>query len=145
MQSERRKSVDSRPTYANDCPCIDPCPMTLMFEIIGGKWKTKIICTLNLNETLRDGDIKRRVRGIAPTMLASSLKDLEQLGIVSRVQYDEMPVRVEYQLTEAGRSLVPILIAMRDWGAAYGEQLARSDAAQEGERANGRPLRKENE
>ena len=51
--------------------------------------------------------------------------DLERLGIVSRVQYDEMPVRVEYRLTEAGRSLVPILLAMRDWGTAYGERLAK--------------------
>ena len=61
-----------RPTPTT-APASNPCPMTLMFEIIGGKWKTKIICTLNLNETLRYGEIKRRVRGITPTMLASSL------------------------------------------------------------------------
>ncbi len=110
--------------FADDCPCTDPCPMTLMFSIVGGKWKSKIICTLNLNETLRYGEIKRRVKGVTPTMLAGSLRELEELGIISRTQYDEMPVRVEYALTEAGRSLVPIMVAMRDWGAAYGRKLA---------------------
>lgn len=114
--------------FAADCPCTDPCPMTLMFGIVGGKWKSKIICTLNLNESLRYGEIKRRIRGVTPTMLAGSLRELEELGIISRTQYDEMPVRVEYALTEAGRSLVPIMVAMRDWGAAYGRKLAAGDA-----------------
>ena len=116
--------------FANDCPCTSPCPMTLMFSVMGGKWKSKIICTLNLNETLRYNEIKRRVKGVTPTMLASSLRELEEWGVISRVQYDEMPVRVEYALTEAGRSLVPIMVAMRDWGAAYGRQLAESAASQ---------------
>lgn len=114
--------------FADDCPCTDPCPMTLMFGIVGGKWKSKIICTLNLNEALRYGEIKRRIRGVTPTMLAGSLRELEELGIISRTQYDEMPVRVEYALTEAGRSLVPIMVAMRDWGAAYGRKLAAGEA-----------------
>ncbi len=116
--------MEEAPVFANDCPCIDPCPMNLMFGIIGGKWKSKIICTLNLNDTLRYGEIKRRVKGVTPTMLSSSLRELEELGIVSRTQYDEMPVRVEYALTDAGRSFVPIMVAMRDWSVEYTRKLA---------------------
>lgn len=62
---------------ADERACTDPCPLTLMFGIMGGKWKSKIICTLNLNETLHYGEIKRRVKGVTPTMLAGSLRELE--------------------------------------------------------------------
>jgi len=109
--------------FKDDCPCTERCPMNLMFNIIGGKWKIKIICTLNLNDSLRYGEIKRRIAGINATMLANSLRELETYGIVSRTQYDTMPVRVEYALTEVGKSLVPILTQLRDWSAEYEKQL----------------------
>ena len=90
-----------------------------MFRYIGGKWKLRILCTLHYNETLRYSEIKRLVAGVSPTMLASSLRELEESGLVERKVYDTIPVKVEYQLTEAGSSLVPILCELRDWAVTY--------------------------
>ena len=64
----------------------------------------------------RYGELRRLVFGITNTMLAGSLRELEADGLVARVQYQEMPVRVEYSLTEKGRTLIPILMGLRDWG-----------------------------
>ena len=86
-----------------------------MFRYIGGKWKIKVMCTLYYNDTLRYSDIKRMVVGISPTMLANSLRELEESGLVARTIHDTMPVRVDYSLTEAGRSLIPILDDLRAW------------------------------
>ena len=81
-----------------------------MFRHLGGKWKFKLLCTLHYNKTLRYSDMKRMVTGISPTMLASSLRELEESGLVSRM---------DYSITEAGESLVPILDEFRDWMVAY--------------------------
>lgn len=102
-------------TIKKDCPCLDPCPADAMFRYIGGKWKIKVLCTLHYNETLRYSDIKRMVAGISPTMLANSLRELEESGLVAREIQNTMPVRVDYSLTEAGHSLVPILDDLREW------------------------------
>ena len=64
----------------------------------------------------RYGELRRLVFGITNTMLAGSLRELEADGLVARTQYPEMPVRVEYSLTEKARSLIPILMELRDWG-----------------------------
>ena len=98
-----------------DCPCLDPCPADAMFRHIGGKWKIKVLCTLYYNETLRYSDIKRLVEGISPTMLANSLRELEESGLVTREIQDTMPVRVDYSLTDAGRTLIPILDDLKLW------------------------------
>ncbi|MGI6217848.1 MAG: winged helix-turn-helix transcriptional regulator [Coriobacteriales bacterium] len=115
--------------FEEQCPCTEACPMDLASQIIGGKWKIKIICTLHYSDALRYNEIKRKVPGITPTMLASSLRELVDFGIVNRVQYDEMPVRVEYSLTETGKSLVPVLISLRDWSANYGVELDKRESA----------------
>jgi DNA-binding HxlR family transcriptional regulator len=66
--------------------------------------------------TTRYNDLKRKIRGITNTMLASSLRELEEAGLVSRAQYTEMPVRVEYTLTGACEDLVPTLLNFAVWG-----------------------------
>jgi DNA-binding HxlR family transcriptional regulator len=109
--------------FKDACPCAEYCPMDFATRVIGGKWKIKILCTLNFGGAMRYSELKRKVVGITPTMLANTLHELEEVGVVSRRQYDEMPVRVEYSLTEAGKSLIPILIATRDWSAKYGTKL----------------------
>ena len=92
------------------------CGLKKVLNIVGGKWKIMILCVIDNNEIVRYGDLKRSVFGITNTMLAQSLKELEQAEMVVRIQYDEMPVRVEYSLTEKAKSLIPILLELKRWG-----------------------------
>ena len=92
------------------------CSLKKVFDIIGGKWKIMILCVIDYNEVVRYGQLNRAVDGITNTMLANSLKELEADGLVERKQYDEMPVRVEYNLTPKAKSLIPILLELKKWG-----------------------------
>ncbi|MDR1909451.1 MAG: helix-turn-helix transcriptional regulator [Spirochaetaceae bacterium] len=98
------------------CPCDDFCPLESALRLIGGRWKIPILCALRMGGTARYNDLKRKVRGITNTMLASSLRELEEAGLVSRTQYSEMPVRVEYALTGACEDLLPTLMNFAVWG-----------------------------
>ncbi len=102
------------------CPCASPCPIGESLKMIGGKWKGRIICTLYVDGTQRYNDLLRKTSGITNAMLSSSLKELEADGIISRKQYEEIPPRVEYSLTERGRTLWPILHRLAHW--ATGEE-----------------------
>jgi DNA-binding HxlR family transcriptional regulator len=95
---------------------MDFCPLENAMEVIGGKWKIPILCSLHQDGVTRYNELKRKVRGITNTMLASSLKELEEAGLVNRKQFMEMPVRVEYSLTEACKDLLPILNQLAHWG-----------------------------
>lgn len=103
------------------CPCTSPCPLKQALSSIGGKWKMRIICTLYADGTQRYNDLMRKTEGITSAMLASSLKELEGDGVVVRKQYEEIPPRVEYSLTDHGRALWPILHRLAHWatGEAY--------------------------
>ncbi|GHV21009.1 hypothetical protein FACS189494_05760 [Spirochaetia bacterium] len=86
-------------------------------RLIGGKWKVPILCALHQDGSTRYNALKRKVRGITNTMLASTLKELEEVGLVSRTQFMEIPVRVEYATTESCNDLLPILSQLAIWGA----------------------------
>lgn len=103
------------------CPCRTPCPLTSALDLIGGKWKIPIVCSLYQDGPLRYNELKRKIAGITNTMLASTLKELEADGMVIRTQFMEMPVRVEYSVTEKCSSLVPILLQLAQWGIAAGD------------------------
>ena len=92
------------------------CGLKKVINIIGGKWKIMILCVIDNNDVVRYGDLRRAVFGITNTMLAQSLKELEADGLIYRQQYDEMPVRVEYTLTDNAKSLIPILLELKKWG-----------------------------
>ena len=92
------------------------CGLKKVLDIVGGKWKIMILCVIDNNEVVRYGELSRSIHGITNTMLANSLKELEADGLVERKQYDEMPVRVEYNLTKKAKSLIPILLEMKKWG-----------------------------
>ncbi len=96
----------------------DGCGLKKVLNIVGGKWKIMILCVIDNNETVRYGELRRSVYGITNTMLAQSLKELEADGLVNRLQFDEMPVRVEYSLTEKAKSMIPILLELKRWGEA---------------------------
>ena len=99
------------------CPCTSPCPIGESLRMIGGKWKLRIICTLYVDGTQRYNDLVRKTSGVTNAMLSTSLKELEADGIVVRKQYEEIPPRVEYSLTERGRGLWPILHRLAHWAA----------------------------
>lgn len=95
------------------------CSVEATLSVIGGRWKPVIIFNLLENEILRFGELKKLINGVTQRMLTNQLRELESDKIISRKVYAEVPPRVEYSLTEYGRSLKPIMLAMREWGATH--------------------------
>ena len=95
------------------------CPLEYGLEIFGGKWASRIICVLAEKETLRYSELRREMGNITDAVLAASLKQLMSDEIVARKSYDEIPPRVEYSLTERGKSVVPILQSICRWAGAF--------------------------
>lgn len=95
------------------------CPLEYGLEIFGGKWKSRIICVLAAKETLRYSELRKEMGNITDAVLAAALKELIAAQIVNRTSYDEIPPRVEYSLTEKGRSVVPILQSICRWAGLY--------------------------
>ena len=96
------------------------CAMDVTMDYIGGKWKTVVLWYLR-NKTMRFGELKKQIPDITEKMLSLQLKALEEDGLVKREVYPEVPLRVEYSLTEFGKSLVPVLDAIAKWGRSLGE------------------------
>lgn len=96
------------------------CPVATTAEIIGSKWKLLIIRNLE-ERAWRFNELQRDLDGISQKVLTDSLRSMEADGIVIRKAYPEVPPRVEYSLSELGKSLQPILTAMADWGRKYKE------------------------
>ncbi|SKC53684.1 transcriptional regulator, HxlR family [Ohtaekwangia koreensis] len=91
------------------------CPMSYTIEMIGGRWKTIILYQLR-NDSLRFGQLKKMLPLITEKMLAQQLKQLEIDGLVVRDAKKAIPPHVEYYLSESGKTLLPILTSMADWG-----------------------------
>ncbi|QGQ97257.1 transcriptional regulator [Paenibacillus psychroresistens] len=92
-------------------------PVEAALEVIGGKWKVVILCFLTKGEgILRTGELRRLMPGVTQKMLTQQLRELEKDGIILRETYDQVPLKVEYSLTEYGRSLTHILDALCAWG-----------------------------
>lgn len=94
------------------------CPVEYTISIIGGKWKTVILWQLANEGVSRYGEIKKVVTGITHKTLSKQLKELESDGLIHREEYKQIPPKVEYSLTEKGKSLIPILGAICNWGTA---------------------------
>lgn len=94
------------------------CPVETTLTLIGDKWKVLILRDL-LTGTKRFGELKKSVGNVSQKVLTSQLRDMEESGLVNRKVYAEVPPRVEYSLTELGKSLNPILDAMKCWGEGY--------------------------
>jgi DNA-binding HxlR family transcriptional regulator len=92
------------------------CPVKYALGVIGGKWKLRILVQLLKKEVVRFNELKREISGITNTMLSNSLHELELDQLIIRKQYNEMPLRVEYILTEKGKSLLPLLFELFNWG-----------------------------
>ena len=92
------------------------CSVIYALEIIGGKWKLPIIWKLSKKEYMRYNELKHELDGITNIMLTRSLNSLEEYGIVTRQEFDEVPPHVEYSLTIRGRELLPALEIFGAWG-----------------------------
>lgn len=91
------------------------CPVTATLSVIGGRWKPILLWTL-ANGSKRFGQLDAIITGISRKILTEQLKDLEASGLITRTQFNETPPRVEYALSERGKSLKPVMKAMSEWG-----------------------------
>ena len=103
------------------------CYFQLATGVIGGKWKPKVLFHLAQNEVVRFGALRRAVFGITEKMLIQSLKELEKDGLVNRKVYRQVPPKVEYSLTDMGKSFIPVLHAMFEWGQSYASYLVAKE------------------
>lgn len=99
------------------------CAIELTLDIIGGKWKPVILWKLAKNDILRFSELKRSMGGITQKMLTQQLRELEAYEMVNRKVYAEVPPKVEYSLTKQGKSVMPILDVMCNWGNDYFESV----------------------
>ncbi len=97
------------------------CPVETTLMLIGNKWKVLIIRDL-LTGTKRFGELKKSIGKVSQKVLTTQLRNMEESGLISRKVYAEVPPKVEYSLTELGKSLQPILNAMLQWGTEYKEK-----------------------
>ena len=96
----------------------DHCPVEATLELIGGKYKALILWHLS-EGTLRFSELKKLIPTATAKMLTQQLRELETQNLLIRTVYPVVPPKVEYTLSELGRSLMPVLVAMRDWGVNY--------------------------
>lgn len=95
------------------------CSVEAALAVIGGRWKSVIIFHLIENGVMRFGELRKSIPKVTQRMLTNQLRELEEDGIVNRKVYPEVPPKVEYRLTEHGKTLEPIMYAMREWGAIH--------------------------
>lgn len=102
-------------TAAKELPA---CPVETTLTLISDKWKVLILRDL-MNGTMRFGELRKSIGQVSQKVLTAQLRQMEGSGLLTRTVYPEVPPRVEYTLTDLGRSLKPILDAMRVWGEEY--------------------------
>lgn len=91
------------------------CPVIYALDIVGQKWKLPIMWCLSTKDSTRYNELKRKVKGITNMMLTKSLKELEEYKLIVRTQYETIPPKVEYSLTERGKALLPTLNELAIW------------------------------
>ena len=102
-----------------------PCCTSVTMGIIGGKWKTVILYHLMVNDTLRYNELRKLMSSVTERTLSLQLKQLQEDGVIIRKVYtSKPPLKVEYSLTEFGKTLIPLLQAIADWGEYAVEQHA---------------------
>ena len=104
------------------------CPVEAAIDLIGGRWKPMILAHL-LGGTVRFNELERRLKGVTHRVLSAQLRDLESTGLVRREMFAEVPPRVEYSLTDLGRTLEPLLGELRRWGESYALAAHRAEVA----------------
>ena len=108
------------------------CPVEATLDVIGGKWKGVVLFHL-LPGPQRFSDLRRRLPTITQRMLTLQLRELEEDGVVHREIYQQIPPKVEYSLTEFGKTLEPIVLALLKWGEQYTNQVVERKRALQAE------------
>lgn len=99
------------------------CPVETALEVIGGKWKGVILYHL-MSGTKRFGELRRIYPKVSHQILTLQLRELEREGIIERITYNQVPPKVEYSLTEFGKTLNPIISLLKEWGELYNERVS---------------------
>ena len=99
------------------------CPVTPLLVMLQGRWKSQLMYEMCIYDSVRFGQLKKDLPGITNTMLTKSLRELEEDGLVHREQFNEVPLRVEYSLTDMGRDLLPVFYAIMNWGFKYEKEI----------------------
>lgn len=110
--------------------CHRGCPVEASLDVIGGRWKGVILYHL-MKGKQRFGELSRHLDGITQRVLTLQLRELEADGLVERKVFAEVPPRVEYSLTERGRTLKPVVEALMDWGVQHGRSIVNERAARD--------------
>lgn len=108
--------------------CSPGCAVEATLQFIDGKWKGVILYHL-LGQKLRFNELRRRLPSVTQRMLTNQLRELEADGFVARRVYAEVPPKVEYSLTERGRTLEPVILALKAWGDAHAETAPKTGVA----------------
>lgn len=111
---------------------IDKTGFSYTLSVIDGKYKMVILYCLMEFETVRFNEMKGYIKGISYKTLSANLKELEEDGLVNRVEYPQIPPKVEYSLTDVGKTLIPILDAMCNWGEEHRPESARCPSSHSG-------------
>lgn len=98
------------------------CPLEYVLQVFGTKWSSRVYCLIVKEGPIRYGDFHARLEGISDPVLSSTLKSLIKHGIIERKSYDEMPIRVEYCITEKGVSAIPVLEELCRWTSLHGQK-----------------------
>lgn len=99
------------------------CPLDVAIEIIGGRWKAKILYHLQYGP-LRSSELQRRVKGeISNKMFTQVVRELEKAGVIRRIVYPVVPPKVEYELTGLGQSVIPNINDLSQWGRRVGKRI----------------------
>ncbi|KAB0571790.1 winged helix-turn-helix transcriptional regulator [Brucella pituitosa] len=105
--------------------CSPGCAVEAAISLIDGKWKSVVLFHL-LDGTLRFNELRRQIPGVTQRMLTNQLRELEEDGLIDRKVYAQVPPKVEYSLSPLGRSIEPILLALKDWGDTNIERFSKS-------------------
>lgn len=109
-----------------DLKALPACPVEITLTLIGSKWKVLILRDL-IDGKKRFGELKKSIGTVSQKVLTAQLREMEADGLVIRTVYPEVPPRVEYELSELGKSLKPVLDSLWSWGLGYKERLASGE------------------
>lgn len=102
-------------------PPADDASMIRLLDLFSGKWTLRVLYEMATHQCLRFGELKREIPKITSTMLATTLRDLEKNGFLTRVQYNEIPPKVEYQITPRTLALIPVFFDLVQWEKDYND------------------------